>query len=193
MKTDAEHSSPPARSCTEPFIEQLYKEKAIHKEHRHKHLMHKLVLSSTFFGLGQFDQQHRVFHLFLYVAPLIALIHDLYIIAEDHKVKRIGQFLRERLSKLAPCKLEKAWEEFVKAGREPWGAIASMVYTLLLTGFTAAAVFIMDFQSGQTSILFFIIWIVVCVALNIFVFAGIAGVRMKPFYKTPYDKPEPVA
>lgn len=73
----------------ERFLEHLFKEKEIHKEHRHKHVIYKLILIGSFFGLGQFNHVSNMFHLFLYVVQIIALVHDLYIFAEDFKVKRM--------------------------------------------------------------------------------------------------------
>jgi hypothetical protein len=86
---------------SEEFLKRLYKEQELHKEHRHKHVIYKLVLSASFFGLGQFSTVSGVYHLFLYVVPFIALVHDLYIFAEDYKVKRVGFFFR-KLDKVSP-------------------------------------------------------------------------------------------
>ena len=47
----------------------------------------------------------------LYLVPLIALAFDLHIVAEDHRVKRAGVFLRDHTKRGAS--LERAYEKFV--------------------------------------------------------------------------------
>ena len=69
------------------FLQHLYKEKETHKEHRHKHVIYKLVLTGSFFGLGQFTRNPELMNLFLYIVPFIALVHDVYITGEHLKVQ----------------------------------------------------------------------------------------------------------
>jgi hypothetical protein len=172
------------------FLEHLYKEKEIHKEHRHKHVMHKLVLSSTFFGLGQFSGMAGVSSLFLYVVPLIALVHDLYIFAEDYKVKRVGFFLRQLRQQVEglACPEEILWEQkWLRKHRERWAYWASFTYTLIITVFAAVAIFAFDYSASlhpqpiafapsqivftwHPMLLVYLLWLLICAVATVEVF-----------------------
>jgi len=161
-------------SMSEEFLKRLYKEQELHKEHRHKHVIYKLVLSASFFGLGQFSTVSGVYHLFLYVVPFIALVHDLYIFAEDYKVKRVGFFFR-KLDKVSPGSVSKEeieWESnYLKKHREKWAFRASLFYTLILTLFSAIAVYILDFGTFTfPRINIYLMWLLCCLVLIIVVF-----------------------
>ena len=124
------------------FLQHLYKEKEIHKEHRHKHVVYKLVLTGSFFGLGQFTSSQNLFCLFLYVVPFIALVHDVYIIGEHLKVQRVGQFIKH-LSDIkgdSVCLEEVIWEKYLVDNRETWAYKASLLYSLIISTFSAIAI-----------------------------------------------------
>jgi hypothetical protein len=110
----------PSSDRSSKFIEQLYHEKEIHKDHRHKHVLHKLILTGTFFGLGQVSTPTSLNHLFLYIVPFVALVHDAYIFAEHFKVHRIGLFLRilAKSGNTNICSEENEWEEYLKIHME---------------------------------------------------------------------------
>jgi cell division protein FtsW (lipid II flippase) len=131
-------------------------------------------LSASFFGLGQLSTVAGDYHLFLYVAPLISLVHDLYIFAEDYKVKRVGFFFR-KLNKTYPGSVsneEIEWEDqYLKEHREKWAFWASLFYTLILTVFSAFAVYTLDFQTvSSPKIYIYFLSLLCCLILIAVVF-----------------------
>jgi hypothetical protein len=163
------------------FLQKLYKEQELHKEHRHKHVIYKLLLSASFFGLGQFSVGTGNYHFFLYVVPFIALVHDLYIFAEDYKVKRVGFFF-PKLEKTYPKTVSQAeilWEvEYLKQHREKWAFRASLFYTLILTLFSAITIYMLDFQGlGFPQLLIYLVWLLFCSILIVVVFCFAKSIR----------------
>lgn len=151
------------------FIDRLYNEKELHKEQRHKHVIHKLILSSTFFGIGQFTADPFLLHLFLYIVPFIALVHDIYIFAEHYKVQRVGVFLRNLESPWI-CKEEKDWENLAHDFPEKRAKWASFGYTWMLILFTATVIYIKDVQPQNIPAEVFYIWLVLSGAATLGVF-----------------------
>lgn len=171
-------------SRSERFLEHLFKEKELHKEHRHKHVIYKLILTGSFFGLGQFNNVSNTFHLFLYVVPIIALVHDTYIFAEDFKVKRVGFFFR-KLKKKFPtspiCREEIFWEkDYLNNHREKWAYIASLFYTIIITLFSAVAVYKFDFREYESrQIYLYLLWLLFCACLIVLVFFYAKALKKK--------------
>jgi hypothetical protein len=151
------------------FLEHLYAEKELHKEHRHKHVMQKLTLSSAFFGLGQFSGSTPLAHLFLYIVPFIALVHDVYIFAEHFKVHRTGIFVRKtKFSSV--CKLERAWEDYANSHREVSAKRASFAYTILITLLSIASVYVLKVGTSPVHDLLFWAWVITCAIATLGVF-----------------------
>jgi len=161
----------PSSSRSDNFLESLYREKEIHKEHRHKHVIQKLLLTSSFFGLGQFVRETSLLSLLLYAVPLIAVVHDIYIFAEHEKIRRVGDFIKDLGSKgsTSVCPEEIAWENFATDHREKRALVGSLAYTLIISAFSAAA--IVKFNPSVIRDSFFLAWIVVVVLAVIVVFA----------------------
>lgn len=130
----------------EAFLQHLYKEKEIHKEHRQKHVLYKLILTGSFFGLGQFARGSDLYNLFLYVVPFIAMVHDIYISGEHFKVQRVGMFLKnfEGIDNSPLCPEELLWEKYLERHRETWAYKASIFYSTLITAFSATAIYFSD-------------------------------------------------
>lgn len=178
VNTSQKHES----SRTSRFIEHLYQEKEFHKEHRHKHVIYKLVLSTTFFGLGHIKGNAQLFQLFLYVVPFIALVHDVYIFAEHFKVHRVGLFIRRLGSEpdIPVCKEELDWEEYVKEHREKYAVVASLAYTVCITVFSAAAIYLSGFDDTTITKEYFVLWsgvVFSCIAM-VFVFAWYLRIKI---------------
>lgn len=164
------------------FVEHLYQEKEIHKEQRNRHLLQKLILSSSFFGLGQLVNVSSLLNLFLYIVPFIALIHDVYIFAEDFKVKRVGLFLRtfEGDTESPVCKEEIEWEKYVKRHREKWAYWGSSAYTILVTIFSAVAILMLNQNVLKHPFIFvYIVWLLLCVVGVAIVFKYARTLREK--------------
>ena len=144
------------------FLQHLYKEKEIHKEHRHKHVIYKLVLTGSFFGLGQFTNERTLFALFLYVVPFIALVHDVYIIGEHLKVQRVGRFIKyfEGIKNTIVCPEEIIWETYTSNNRELWAYKASLLYSALVSIFSSIAIYeVTNEQAGNLYIGWVLLWV----------------------------------
>ena len=161
------------------FLEHLHTEKFLHKEQRHKHVIHKLVLSGGFFGLGQLTNNANLFHLFLYIVPFISLIHDVYIFSEHFKVHRVGVFIRKVMACPPVSNEELAWEKFAQEHPEKNAKWASFAYTILITIFSALAVYYSDYvESGALAGLYYY-WVFLCVFATLAVFGFSATLQNK--------------
>jgi len=162
--------SPPDSPRSYSFLTSLYREKEIHKEHRHKHVIQKLLLTSLFFGFGQLVKDNSLIFLLLYAVPLIAVVHDVYIFAEHDKIRRVGDFIkvlgRERNTSI--CPEEISWEEYATNHREKRALIGSLAYTLIISAFSAAA--ILKLNPSEKYDWFFQAWGIVVVLAIIAVF-----------------------
>ena len=123
------------------FLNNLYEEKIRHKEHRHTFVMHKLLFTIGLFGLGTLNkfpnlassaqslgQNSIELGLLVYMVPFVATAYDIYIFAEDFKIKRIGAFIRYVCS--CSCPDECRWEDWLT--REPSAIWASVGLTVLI-------------------------------------------------------------
>ena len=80
------------------FIQYLNQEKITHKEHRHRHVVQKLLVSGGVLGIGQLVQKPELAFFVTMSVPFLCLVHDIYIFLEHYKVARIGHFLREKMN-----------------------------------------------------------------------------------------------
>jgi hypothetical protein len=127
------------RSCI--FMECLYKEKNIHKNHRFSLVQRKLLFIGALFGVGSislFNDKGVNFSSIVLLVPFIALAYDIFIFAEDFKVKRIGLFIRTLC--INTCRDEKDWEIFVNRNRETMARHGTTLLTFL--SFAMAAIFL---------------------------------------------------
>jgi len=96
-----------SRSCD--FLNNLYEEKLLHKKNRHEYVKQKLIFIIGLFSLGSLKTIEAVskidLSILLYFIPYVASAYDIYIAAEDFKVKRIGTFIRRDAGE--QCKEEK--------------------------------------------------------------------------------------
>lgn len=122
-------------SCEERtriFMKCLYEEKKIHKDHRFLFVQRKLLFIGTLLGISSLRILNPGLAIDLdkivYLIPFIAIAYDIFILAEDFKIKRIGFFL---LEKCKFCEEETNWENFVKINREPLAAYGTVLLTVL--------------------------------------------------------------
>ena len=80
----------------------------------------------------------------------MAIAYDIFILAEDYKIKRIGAFLLGKCEK-SLCFDEMQWELFVKNNREKWAEYGTILLTVL--SFIAATVIYLYYR-GQPGSLF---------------------------------------
>lgn len=119
------------------FLNELHEEKLRHKQHRVEFVKQKLFYTIGLFGIGslktitsEVPSQIEFYQLF-YLTPLVALAFDIYIFAEDFKVKRVGIFI---LSKCNPSIEELRWEKWlsVPENRERMALVGSMILTFII-------------------------------------------------------------
>ena len=77
------------------FREQLRAEQQMHKDHRFKYVIYKLSFVTALFSIGSLGLENETLISLVYLVPIVAVCYDIYIFAEDYKVKRIGVFLLE--------------------------------------------------------------------------------------------------
>jgi hypothetical protein len=118
------------------FSECLRQEILHHKEKRSTFILQKLAFMTSLFGVGFLKTNDFNLYRLFYVIPLVAVAYDVFISAEDFKVKRAGMFIRRNAICFTECELK--WEIFVNTNREPWAAYASLVLTII--SFLASAV-----------------------------------------------------
>ncbi len=119
------------KRSSEKFLGDLYEEKLRHKGHRKELVLQKLVIVVGLFGIGTIKIPTVDLTNLLYCVPFVAMACDMYIFAEDFKVKRVGLFV-QRISKLCRrCRLDggrrldrfrtKTHELDIISVRRPWG------------------------------------------------------------------------
>lgn len=111
------------------FLSHLQNEKLKTQEVRAGFVSRKLIFTTTLLGVGTLKAEEIYLNLLLYLVPFVTLSFDLYILAEDYSVKRIGKFLE--LKSASP--LEKEWERFVSKNRDPFALFSMSFLTTLLT------------------------------------------------------------
>jgi isopentenyldiphosphate isomerase len=122
---------PPTSPLDQEFLRQLYEEKGRTQQARAALVVQKLLFSTGLLGLGSINLGSGPVNTSpaILLAPLVALVFDFYIMGEDYGVKRIGYYLQTR----AVSRVEKEWEEFVSARRDPFAPWAMPALTLALT------------------------------------------------------------
>lgn len=120
------------------FLRNLNEEKLLHKGHRDAFVKHKLIFIISLFGIGSIEMPEllgtsiRILPLndLLLFIPVVALTFDIFISAEDFKVKRIGVFLRENA---ITSKEEQQWEEWLTLPkhRESTALFGSITITIV--------------------------------------------------------------
>ena len=149
------------------FLKELYEEKRLHKEHRHKQVVMKFILTGSLYGISQlfrnFDVTFTWLANFLFIIPFIAYIIDIYICAEHFKVQRIGEFIKELAYKNNPniCAEEIEWEKYMSSHREGSAIVASLAYSLIITVFSIASLW--HLKNGDLNLVLFYSWIFLCI------------------------------
>jgi len=132
-----EHETDPCKERCCIFMKCLYEEKNIHKNHRFKLIQRKLLFIGALLGFGSLHSLDATlnlnFRMLLYLVPFIAIAYDIYILAEDFKVKRVGAFISRENANICPD--EKLWERFVRDNREPLAAFGTILLTVLASLF----------------------------------------------------------
>ncbi len=120
----------------EIFHKYLYEEKLKHKDHRFNLISMKMIFVASLFGISSIPICGTIGQLFfiLLLVPVLCFSTDIYILAEDYKVKRIGKFIRENYIYFS--KVEFIWEYSLSCKnnrmREKFSKINSFIVSCLL-------------------------------------------------------------
>jgi integrase len=117
------------------FLGQLRQEVLLHKGKRATFVLGKLATVVPLLALGVVQIAGLENRWLLYTLPFVALAFDVYIAAEDFRVKRVGAFLRAYAD--VP-RGERDWERFVSRHRAQ-GVLATTFGVTALTILGAAA------------------------------------------------------
>jgi hypothetical protein len=105
-------------------------------QRRHEFSLRKLSFCVALLGLGALNKipigSAQILSLtsLLYLVPLVAIAFDLYIVAEDFRIKHAGEYLAKEESGSGPA--ERYWESFVKKHDNPFAPWAFFIVTVIL-------------------------------------------------------------
>jgi len=131
------------------------------------------------FGVGSLGLENNILKTLIYLVPIVALCYDVYIFAEDYKVKRIGIFLLDikkepevdEKTKGTISNLEVTWQEWLKKYRETGAYKASLIITVIATIGSSLILSIDIFKAFSWHRLFLLVfWLLSIVILTIIVF-----------------------
>lgn len=144
----------------EKLIEQLQKEKEICQSSRQNFILKKLTFIATLFGVSSINFAQLSFYEILYIIPVIALGYDIYILTEDFKIKRIGEFLRTQESEM------QAWENWVAAHPNRYASPAAPFFTFITIA--GSGMLLLKNKTWETSSErpLFVVWFSVLVIAN---------------------------
>ena len=145
------------------------------KGYRHEFVLKKFAFGAGLLGLGSVSAKlpngtEVDFLPLAYLVPLIALTFDLYIVVEDYRIKRAGEFIR--VSPVVADKSDRAWEEF--AHENPNHA-NSMAFGLVTFIYLVASTMIL-LQAGQDRMTL-TIWAVTVIVLELAILGW--GLRLR--------------
>ena len=115
----------------EPIIDKLRSEIQEGKKMRHEFALRKFAFLTALLGGGALinkvppDFSVNLAWLLLLV-PIVAIAFDIYILTEDYRIKRAGEFLR-----LNSTNIEKKWEEFCQKNPNHLSSLAFAFVTLI--------------------------------------------------------------
>ena len=178
------------------FLQRLRVEALHHKEKRTNFVLQKLAFVVALFGIVVLRTPTMVrtpvsllddFYWLLYALPFVALAYDVYICAEDYKVKRIGAFFRTS-THVGAC--EREWEAYVNDRREALSAWASVFLSSVTI---AAPALVLPFVLRKGVGIWFYTWLVSSIGSLVFLFVYYQGVLLRNLQSSPPEGHGPSA
>ena len=157
------------------ITEKLRAEINISKKNRHDFVLRKFSTITILLGAGslrKIDALQSIgidFAPLLFLVPLIAIAFDMYILGEDFRIKRAGEFIRRHPKIIAEN--ESEWEEYCSE-RTNWVAASSPGFVTLISLMIATVLLI---QSDYST--YILPWSIVVVVLLLG--ATIAGFKFR--------------
>lgn len=141
------------------MLNQLRDEMLKVQDRRHAFSLRKLSFTVALFGVGSVSMTNVNFASLLFLVPFVSILFDIYILIEDHRIKRVGEFLR--LAESGSSKEEQKWEHWVRSHPNRLAPFAGPLITeIILVG--AALVL----WSRTTNVLILWIWLLVVTTIN---------------------------
>jgi hypothetical protein len=153
------------------FLHRLREEALHHKQRRASLVLQKLAFVVALFGVvvlrtpvtpGTPVSLLDDFYWLLYALPFVALAYDVYICAEDYKVKRIGTFFR---TSRHVGLIEREWELYVNDHRETLTAWAGPFLTSMTVIVPAL---VLPLVLGKQMGAWFYAWLIIGIFLLVF-------------------------
>ncbi len=127
------------------FLESLRAEILANQERRFAYVKLKLGFIFAVLGIsGVASIQFESVRVAALLAPVIALVFDLYIISEDYSVKRIGVFFARMVTS---SNLANLWETLLPKHRDPFTQFAAPISTSLAV---LPGIFVLGFPDERT-------------------------------------------
>lgn len=111
------------------FSKHLHDEKIDAQNARAEYVVRKLIFATALLGGGVTSIENFNLSALLYLAPYVTIAFDLYYLAEDYSIKRIGGFLSAK--SMNP--IEREWEKWVNKNRDPFAPFSMSFLTSLIT------------------------------------------------------------
>jgi site-specific recombinase XerD len=154
------------------FLKRLYDEIIHHKEKRANFVVQKFISITALFGLAFGKIGDLDLTLALFAVPIVSVALDVFISAEDYKVKRVGTFLRIYRFASDP---ERNWERFINQHRESLAETASLLLTILASVSSAGILLYQNIYKVRTNgemlfpYWFYFSWLLLVISLIIFI------------------------
>lgn len=146
------------------FIADLRKQIMNSQECRTAFVRQKLTFIISFLGIGSIsfaiENVDMKAWILLYLAPIVALVFDFYIIGESFTIKRLGVFVRE--SPKTPSE-EKLWEKCISKHRGMLPKLGTMASSIMILIAAMTILWI-----NQKANLFYVVW-VISISLILFI------------------------
>jgi len=111
------------------FLGQLRQEVLLHKGKRATFILSKMAFVALLFALGAIQVDGMESRWLLYALPFLALAFDVYVSAEDFKVKRVGAFMR---AYVGVSRDERDWERYVSRHRAQGMLATTFIVTFIV-------------------------------------------------------------
>lgn len=155
------------------------------KKMRHDFVLRKFSFITILLGLGSLASKIPMdatidFAWLLFLVPIVAIAFDFYILTEDFRIKRAGEFLKSDIKSVDED--EKEWEEYSKNNQNIASTFAFSFVTLIYLLGAATLLF----QSNNETINAYFWWWVVFVELALIYSSVMLRSWLKPRHNHSY-------
>ena len=148
------------------------------KKMRHDFVLRKFAFLTVLLGGGGLTNQIPAtklgveFAWLLLLVPVVALAFDFYILTEDYRIKRAGEFIRRRAINVGED--EKEWERFSKDHPNHLSTAAFALVTLI---YLSGAAFILNTSANEKAKEILFEWVFFVVFIEVLLVIASIGLR----------------